>query len=118
MTTPHDRRDNETWLIDAAHAVLAKRVVQGDGALTLREQLIHRFWVADLSMRRTGDLASARDLAPRFLEDGRAAARAMELPQATAFFALSQGELERNFFDLFDSVVDGLRTARVANSVA
>jgi hypothetical protein len=77
--------------------------------LTPRERLIHRLWVADYSMRNAGDLASAHDLAPRFLADGLAAARILGLPQANAAFALSAGEFERRFFDLVDALIAELR---------
>jgi hypothetical protein len=113
-----DRRDPETWLIDAAHAVIARRTADGDAALTPRERLIHRFWVADYAMRNAGDLAPARDLAPDFRAAGLAAAQALALPNASEAFALSEGEFERRFFDLFEGVVAEVRHARVGPSVA
>ncbi|WP_354288936.1 hypothetical protein [Sphingomonas sp. UYEF23] len=111
-----DHRDHETWLIDTAHAVIEKRCAQGDDALSPRERLIHRFWVVDYAMRNAGDLAIAHDLAPRFREDGLSAARALDLARARDAFAMSEGELERRFFDLFEYVVRELRCADHAAS--
>lgn len=105
-----DDRDNQTWLIDAGHDVIEKRIAQGEAALTPYEQLIHRFWVIDYSMRNAGDLATAHDLAPHFRSEGLGAAQALGLPHATGMFTLSEGELERRYFDLFDAVVEELRS--------
>ncbi|PKP92515.1 MAG: hypothetical protein CVT77_08635 [Alphaproteobacteria bacterium HGW-Alphaproteobacteria-16] len=101
--------DNETWLIDSGHAIIARKAALGMAALTPRERLIHCLWIADYSMRNAGDLAAARDLDVRYLADGLGAARALGLPHAAALFSLSEGELERRFFDLFDGVCDELR---------
>lgn len=101
--------DNQTWLIDAGHDIIEKKRVGGVDALIPRDQLIHGFWVADYSMRNAGDLATARDLDPRYLVGAHAAATVLGLPRAMAAFGLSEGELERRFFDLFDGVCDELR---------
>lgn len=101
--------DNQTWLIDTGHEIIEKKRAHGIDALIPRERLIHGFWVADYSMRNAGDLATARDLDPRYLADARAAATVLNLPRAMAAFGLSEGELERRFFDLFDGVCDELR---------
>lgn len=101
--------DNQTWLIDLGHAIIEKKRAQGRDALTPRERLVHCFWIADYSMRNAGDLATARDLDPLYRADGAKAAAALDLPLSSAMFALSEGELERRFFDLFDGVCDELR---------
>ena len=101
--------DNGTWLIDSGHAIIERKAAVGVAALTPRERLVHCFWIADYSMRNAGDLAAARDLDGRYRADGLAAATALGLPHATAMFSLSEGELERRFFDLFDGVCDELR---------
>lgn len=101
--------DNETWLIDAGHAVIAKRIAEGADSLTPRDRLIHAFWIADYSMRNAGDLATARDLDPVYLKSGRAAAAVLGMPEAIALFSLSEGELERRYFELFDAVCEALR---------
>ncbi len=114
MGTDIDHRDHETWLIDTAHAVIEKRRAQGDDALSPRERLIHRFWVVDYAMRNAGDLATAHDLVPRFREDGLLAAHALDLAHARAAFTMSEGELERRFFDLFEDVVREVRSVSPA----
>ncbi|WP_034161456.1 hypothetical protein [Sphingomonas sp. ERG5] len=107
--SPPSALDNQTWLIDAGHDIIEKKRAHGVDALVPRDRLIHGFRVADYSMRNAGDLATARDLDPRYLADARAAAMVLGLPRAIAAFGLSEGELERRFFDLFDGICDELR---------
>ena len=101
--------DDETWLIDAGHLIIEKKRALGLEALTPRERLIQCFWVADYSMRNAGDLATARDLDPRFREDALATAMLLDLPCAASTFRLSDGELERRYFDLFAPLCAELR---------
>jgi hypothetical protein len=101
--------DNETWLIDSGHAIIEKKAAVGVAALTPRERLIHCFWITDYSMRNAGDLAAARDLDPRYQTDAVAAATALGLSRTAAIFSLSEGELERRFFGLFDDLCAELR---------
>ena len=101
--------DNQTWLIDHGHELVEKKRAQGVDALTPRERLIHCLWIADYSMRNAGDLSAARDLDPRFREDGLASATALDLDETRAAFSLSEGELERRYFDLFEPVCAELR---------
>lgn len=110
MALPHRvENDDETWLIDIGHAVIEKKRSAGVDALTPRERLIHCLWIADYSMRNAGDLATARDLDPRFLADARHAADVLGLPHAVEAFGLSEGELERRYFDLFGDLCAELR---------
>jgi len=104
-----DNLDDETWLIDAGHLIIEKKRALGPEALTPRERLIQCFWVADYSMRNAGDLATARDLDPRYREDALATARLLDLPIAASTFGLSDGELERRYFDLFAPLCGELR---------
>ncbi len=104
-----DDLDDETWLIDAGHLLIEKKRAMGSEALTPRERFIQCFWVADYSMRNAGDLATARDLDPRFREDALAAAMLLDLPIAVSTFALSDGELERRYFDIFGPLCAELR---------
>lgn len=101
--------DDQTWLIDVGHDIIERKRSQGVEALTPRERLIHCFWIADYSMRNAGDLAAAQDLDPLYLLDAAQAASALDLPLAGAMFGLSEGELERRYFDLFDGVCAELR---------
>ena len=103
------RIDNRTWLIDVGHDIIEKKRANGIDVLTPRERLIHCVWMADYSMRNSGDLASARELAPLYRADGARAAAALGLPLASALFGVSEGQLERQFFDLFDDVCGELR---------
>ena len=103
------RLDNETWLIDCGHKLVEKKRAGGVDGLTPRERLIHCFWIADYSMRNAGDLAVARDLDPNFLVDARRMAEAIGLGQAIFAFGLSEGELERRYFDLFEGVCSEIR---------
>lgn len=105
----HESIDHETWLIDAGHKIIEKRRRDGAEALGPRERLIYALWVADYSMRNAGDLSTARDLDDRFREGGRDAAAILELPSALAAFSLSDGELERRYFDLFSGLCAELR---------
>ncbi len=101
--------DDGTWLIDAGHEIIEKRRRDGDDMLTPRERLIRALWTVDYSMRNAGDLATARDLDAQFREIGRAAAETLGLPSALEAFSLSDGELERRYFDLFDGICAELR---------
>lgn len=102
-------QDNETWLIDSGHAILEKKAVIGVAALTPRERLIHCFWITDYSMRNAGDLTAARDLDPDYRNDAVIAATALGLARSAAMFSLSEGMLERRYFDLFDDLCAELR---------
>jgi len=101
--------DDQTWLIDLGHAIIEKKRTEGVDALSPRERLIRCLWVADYSMRNAGDLATARDLESQYRDDGLAAATLLGLRVAADMFALSEGELERRYFDLFDAVCGELR---------
>lgn len=104
-----DDLDDETWLIDAGHLLIEKKRAMGPEALTPRERLVQCFWIADYSMRNAGDLATARDLDAQIREDALAAAMLLGLPIAASTFGLSDGELERRYFDLFASLCAELR---------
>ncbi len=103
--------DNESWLLEAGHAVIIRKTNEGDSVLTPVERLIYCLWAADYGMRNAGDLQAAADVYPRFREDGRDGASNLDLPESLALFSLGTAELERTYFDRFDRVVDELRTA-------
>lgn len=103
--------DHETWLLDEGGEVIEQKAANGYSFLTPRARLIYCLWAVDYGMRNAGDLATAADLHPTFLVDGHAAAQELRLPQATKAFSLSSEELERQYFDLFDSVAAEIRGA-------
>ena len=108
--------DNETWILETGHDIVGKKAVQGSSSLSPIECLTYCLWVADYGMRNAGDLTTAGDLNPSFLEDGKAAAEAVGLPQSIAAFSLPSGELERSYFDRFEELVDEIRAAYAAQS--
>lgn len=102
--------DNETWLVeDAGHSVIEKKAEQGADALSPIERLIYCLWVADYSMRNGGDLATADDLYPPFQQEARRIAEELSLPRTLSAFAVSRSDLERTYFQVFDSVCEELR---------
>lgn len=104
--------DNETWLVeDAGHAVIEKKAEHGHDALSSVERLIYCLWVADYGMRNAGDLLTADDLYPAFQAEGRRIAEELSLPHTLSAFALSRSDLERAYFQVFDSLCVELRSA-------
>lgn len=101
--------DHETWLLDEADQVIEQRANNGYSSLTPRARLIYCLWAADYGMRNAGDLTTAADLHPTFLVDGRFAAQELGLPHAVAAFSLTTKELEREYLDLFDEIVEEIR---------
>jgi hypothetical protein len=103
--------DNVTWLLDAGDRVIEKKAAESYSSLSPHERLTYCLWVADYGMRNAGDLATATDLHPTFLDDGRSAARELGLPSAAAAFAMPSDELAQSYFELFDEVVSEIRNA-------
>ena len=101
--------DNETWILDAGDAVIEKRAAQGPAALQPLDRLIYCLWVADYGMRNAGDLSSAGDLYPDFQTEAAELARGLKLPTTHAAFALSQTELQAQYFQVFDAICDEVR---------
>lgn len=110
LAVSHDD-DNETWLLDEGARVIERKAVAGYSSLTPRQRLIYCLWSADYGMRNAGDIQTAADLHPTFMEDGRSAAQELGFPQSTAFFSLSAECLEQLYFGLFDGVVVEIRVA-------
>src|SRR5262245_19878478 len=101
--------DNETWIVDVGGRVIDKKAAQGYSALSPLERLIYCVWVADYSMRNAGDLATAADLYPAFLDDGKSAARELDLPCSVTAFSLRLAEFEQEYFGVFDQIVSEIR---------
>lgn len=94
--------DNETWLLDAGDAVVAKR--SAGEALSAIEHLIYCVWVADYGMRNAGDLEPARDLYPNFQSHAVTLARDLGLRVTREAFAQSAGRFEADYFERFDGI--------------
>ncbi len=103
--------DNETWLIEAVHTVLEKEAAAGFPSLNAWERLLHSLWIADYGMRNAGDLETAADLDQHFQERGLEAAQTLALPDCIAAFSLSTDDLERRYFELFDTVCEEIKGA-------
>ena len=101
--------DNETWLLDEGQKAIEKQLAHGYASLSAIERLTYCLWVADYGMRNAGDMATADDLHPSFREDGLAAAQHLGLPRSAVAFHLSLYELEKQYFELFDELVNELR---------
>lgn len=103
--------DLEAWLLDEGDRIIEQKAAKGYSSLNLHARLIYCLWVADYGMRNGGDLETAADLHPTFLLDGQSAAKELGLPQTIAAFSLPPRELERRYFDLFDSIAAEIRSA-------
>src|SRR3982750_4120310 len=101
--------DNETWLIDAGDAVVAKRSV-GD-RLSPVECLVYCLWVADYGMRNAGDLETARDLYPGFRREAADLAEELGLLFTRESFALPAESLQAVYFERFDRICGEIRAA-------
>jgi hypothetical protein len=106
-----NKRDNETWLIEAGAAVIEKMASEDPASLTPIERLIYCFWVADYSMRNAGDLTTACDLYAQYREEARRAAEELHLRQWVWAFSLPEEELGKDYFDLFDGLCSEIRAA-------
>ena len=103
--------DNETWLLATGEGINRKKAALGSASLSLPERLTYCLWVADYAMRNAGDLATARDLHPSFLKEGRSAAEELGLPRSASAFSLSFDDLERQYFSLFEEVATEIRAS-------
>ncbi len=101
--------DNETWLLDEGERVIDRKAAEGYSALTSKERLVYCLWSADYGMRNAGDLTTAADLHPNFLQDGHSAAQELGFLTCIAAFSLSGQELEMQYFTLFDAIVAEIR---------
>ena len=101
--------DHETWLLDEGDQIIEQKANKGYLSLSPRARLIYCLWAADYGMRNAGDLTTAADLHPTFLDDGQSAAQELRLPHAVAAFSLTSKEFERQYFDLFDEIVAEIR---------
>ena len=103
--------DNETWVVEAGDTVIQKEARGGIECLSPWEMLVYCLWVADYGMRNAGDLDTAADLYPQFQLDAKRAAESLSLRVTHEAFSLSQGDLEREYFDRFESICDEIKAA-------
>ena len=103
--------DNETWVIEAGDTVIQKKASCGIECLSPWEILVYCLWVADYGMRNAGDLDTAADVYPEFQSEAKRMAETLSLRLTHEAFSLSQGDLEREYFDRFESICDEIRTA-------
>jgi hypothetical protein len=89
-----------------------EKASQGRTSLSSLEKLIYCLWVADYGMRYAGDLATATDLYPNFLEEGHQGAEELGLPDSTKAFSMLPKQLEADYLMRFDSICKEIRTSR------
>jgi hypothetical protein len=98
--------DNRTWVIEAGRTVLEKEAATGFASLTAVERLVYCLWVADYGMTNAGDLKTAEDVDEQFQEKGLNAAQELALPKCIEAFSLARDDLERRYFQLFDTLCE------------
>jgi hypothetical protein len=103
--------DNEDWIVEAGDTVIQKKASCGIECLSPWEMLVYCLWVADYGMRNAGDLDTAADVYPPFQLDAKRTAETLSLRLTHEAFSLSQGDLEREYFDRFESICDEIRAA-------
>jgi hypothetical protein len=111
--------DNETWVIETGDTIVCKRTRGGIECLSPWETLVYCLWVADYGMRNAGDLNAAADICAEFHSNARRIAEVLSLRLTHEAFSLSQSDLEREYFDRFESICDEIKDAewRASNGV-
>jgi len=102
---------NETWVIDTGDAVISRKAHGGIECLSPWERLVYCLWVADYGMRNAGDLDTAADVYPQFHLNARRMAKTLALRLTHEAFSMSKRELEREYFERFESICDEIRAA-------
>jgi exoribonuclease R len=103
--------DNETWVIETGDTIIRKKTRGGIESLAPWEALVYCLWVADYGMRNAGDLNAAADLYAEFHSNARRIAEGLSLRFTHEAFSLPQSDLEREYFDRFESICDEIRDA-------
>jgi hypothetical protein len=107
--SPH--RDNETWIVDAGDAVIARKAIIGTAGLSPAERLVYCLWVVDYGMRNAGDLDTARDLYPDFQREAVELAGDFGLEFTRESFSLPTEALQGQYFERFDRICDEIKDA-------
>jgi hypothetical protein len=103
--------DNETWVIETGDAIVRKKAGGSIECLTPWETLVYCLWVADYGMRNAGDLNAAVDVYAGFHSTAQRIAEVLSLRLTHEAFSLPQSDLEREYFDRFESICDEIRAA-------
>jgi hypothetical protein len=103
--------DNETWVIEMGDMVIRKKTRGGIECLSPWEMLVYCLWVADYGMRNAGDLDTAADVYAEFRLNARRIAEVLSFRLTQEAFSLPQSDLEREYFDRFDSICNEIRGA-------
>jgi hypothetical protein len=103
--------DNETWVIETGGTVIGKKARGGIECLSPWETLVYCLWAADYGMRNSGDLSTAADVYPQFHLNARRIAETLSLRLTHEAFSLPQSDLEREYFDRFESICTEIRAA-------
>src|SRR6266481_4461663 len=103
--------DNETWIIETGDTIIRKKTRGSIECLTPWETLVCCLWVADYGMRNAGDLHTAATVYAEFHSNARRIAEVLSLRLTNQAFSLSQSDLEREYFDRFESICDEIRDA-------
>jgi exoribonuclease R len=103
--------DNETWVIETGDTIIRKKARGGIECLTLSETLVYCLWVADYGMRNAGDLDAAADVYAEFHSNARRIAEVLSIRLTHDAFTLPQSDLEREYFDRFESICNEIRAA-------
>jgi hypothetical protein len=109
--------DNETWIIETGGRVIRKEATGGIECLSPWEMLVYCLWVTDYGMRNAGDLDTAADVYPEFQLHARRVADELSFQLTYEAFSLPQRDLERAYFDRFESICNEIKDAesRVSN---
>jgi hypothetical protein len=103
--------DNETWVIETGDRVIRKKVSGGIDSLSPWEMLLYCLWVGDYGMRNAGTLDTAADVYPEFQLHARRIAEELSLRLTREAFSLPQRDLEREYFDRFESICNEIKNA-------
>jgi hypothetical protein len=103
--------DNETWIIETGDVIIQKQHRHGDASLSNWERLVYCLWVADYGIRNAGDFDAARQVEPTFESMGLRLAHLLQLPLASALFALSESKWLDEYDERFDLVCEELKSA-------
>lgn len=103
--------ENQSWIVQIGDRIIQKKALVGLASLNDWEGLVYCLWAADYMMRNAGDFANAQALYPTFQEDAKQLAGRLGLTTTIEAFSLSELSLQENYFDLFESMCNEIKTA-------